>query len=164
LPDGIQMRLQGVQGAGQAVVVALRRLQPQHVREHRFRHPRLHMHQRLGRGQPIEDQHQSYASGIQILGAGPRRVAVVIDDRAPPPPRRLQPSLPRSYHRAKSRLSGVDKHSVESEIPIRLCNYTHVYKYDSITPELDFMPATATEAEIAAFSLRRGDVLITKDS
>lgn len=62
------------------------------------------------------------------------------------------------------RLSGVDKHIFEDEIPIRLCNYTDVYNCNFITSDIDFMPATAKEAEIAAFALRKGDVLITKDS
>jgi type I restriction enzyme, S subunit len=60
--------------------------------------------------------------------------------------------------------SNVDKHSKDGETPVRLCNYTHVYYNDVITTSLDFMKATATADEIARFSLRAGDVLITKDS
>jgi type I restriction enzyme S subunit len=62
------------------------------------------------------------------------------------------------------RLSGVDKHTAEGETSVRLCNYTDVYNRDQIDSEISFMVATAREAEIAAFSLRAGDVLITKDS
>jgi type I restriction enzyme S subunit len=62
------------------------------------------------------------------------------------------------------RLSGVDKHTHAGEVPIRLCNYTDVYKRDAITMDIDFMHATATASEIANFRLRRSDVLITKDS
>lgn len=62
------------------------------------------------------------------------------------------------------RLSGVDKHSIEGETPVRLCNYTDVYNRDFITPDIDFMTATAKQSEIEAMTLRRGDVLITKDS
>lgn len=62
------------------------------------------------------------------------------------------------------RLSGVDKHSHDNELPVRLCNYTDVYKRDVITPDIEFMRATATAAEIAGFSLRKNDVLLTKDS
>lgn len=65
---------------------------------------------------------------------------------------------------AAVRLSGVDKHSVEGEIPIKLCNYTDVYKHEEITQTIDFMSATAKPAEITNLSLRSGDVLITKDS
>ena len=60
--------------------------------------------------------------------------------------------------------SGVDKKSVEDETPVRLCNYTDVYHRDRITVDIEFMEATATEAEIARFTLRPGDVVITKDS
>jgi type I restriction enzyme S subunit len=65
---------------------------------------------------------------------------------------------------AHVRLSGVDKHTIAGERAIRLCNYTDVYKNDFITQAIDFMPATARDAEIEAFALRVGDVLITKDS
>ena len=61
-------------------------------------------------------------------------------------------------------VSSVDKLSREDEIPIRLCNYTDVYNSEFITLALDFMRATATEAEIAKFGLLVGDVIITTDS
>jgi len=60
--------------------------------------------------------------------------------------------------------SSVDKHSKEDEEPIRLCNYTDVYNCDTILPGRDFMEATATRNEIAMFSLKKDDVIITKDS
>lgn len=60
--------------------------------------------------------------------------------------------------------SNVDKHSHPGEIPVQLCNYTDVYYNDRITSSLDFMSATATEAEIEKFTLRVGDVIFTKDS
>jgi len=62
------------------------------------------------------------------------------------------------------KFSGVDKHSKEDEEPVRLCNYTDVYNSNTILPNRDFMEATATKNEIAMFSLKRDDVLITKDS
>jgi type I restriction enzyme S subunit len=61
-------------------------------------------------------------------------------------------------------VSNVDKLSSSDEVPVRLCNYTDVYKNEFITPELDFMQATATEDEIAKFGLLVDDVIITKDS
>ncbi len=60
--------------------------------------------------------------------------------------------------------SNVDKHSFDEEIPVRLCNYVDVYKNDFITPDMEFMKATASQIEIEKFVLREGDVLITKDS
>lgn len=62
------------------------------------------------------------------------------------------------------RVSNVDKRSETGELPVRLCNYTDVYKNDYITDDLEFMRATASRAEIARFGLRIGDVIITKDS
>ena len=62
------------------------------------------------------------------------------------------------------RVSNVDKHSKDGELPVRLCNYTDVYKNSAITAEMPFMAATATQDEIAAFHIRVGDVIITKDS
>ena len=61
-------------------------------------------------------------------------------------------------------VSNVDKHSLEDETPVRLCNYTDVYKNDRVSPELELMSATATEDEIKKFHLEIGDVIITKDS
>lgn len=62
------------------------------------------------------------------------------------------------------RVSNVDKHKRDDEVPVRLCNYVDVYKNDRIHSEHNFMHATATRDEIKQFRLRRGDVLITKDS
>jgi type I restriction enzyme S subunit len=61
-------------------------------------------------------------------------------------------------------VSNVDKHTIEGEIPVQLCNYVDVYKNEVITNRLPFMRATATEEEIRRFRLRVGDVVITKDS
>lgn len=65
---------------------------------------------------------------------------------------------------ASIRLSNVDKKSVEGQVPVRLCNYVDVYYHEHITPDLEFMAATATPEQTQRFSLRAGDVLITKDS
>jgi type I restriction enzyme S subunit len=61
-------------------------------------------------------------------------------------------------------VSNVDKKSQPGEPPVRLCNYTDVFKRDTINPIQDFMPATAKPAQIEKFGLRVGDVIITKDS
>jgi type I restriction enzyme S subunit len=60
--------------------------------------------------------------------------------------------------------SNVDKKAVEGETPVLLCNYTDVYYNDRIVAGMDFMPATATDDQIAKFTLRAGDTIITKDS
>jgi type I restriction enzyme S subunit len=60
--------------------------------------------------------------------------------------------------------SNVDKHSLEDEEPVLLCNYTDVYYNEYIDDSIQFMEATATTEEIRKFTLKAGDVLITKDS
>ncbi len=61
-------------------------------------------------------------------------------------------------------VSNIDKHTIEGEISIRLCNYVDVYKNDRITASMSFMRATASQTEINQFRLQTGDVVITKDS
>lgn len=70
----------------------------------------------------------------------------------------------RLKHVALVQFSSVDKHAVDGEEPVHLCNYVDVYYNDFIKEGLDFMAATATRSEIERFQLRQGDVLITKDS
>ena len=63
-------------------------------------------------------------------------------------------------------ISGVDKKSKDGETPIKLCNFTDVYNNWAITKNLipTLMDATANEKEIDLFSLKKGQVAITKDS
>ncbi len=60
--------------------------------------------------------------------------------------------------------SGVDKKSLPGQKKVRLCNYMDVYNNNYITADIDFMRATASDAEIEKFSLNIGDIMITKDS
>jgi type I restriction enzyme S subunit len=60
--------------------------------------------------------------------------------------------------------SNVDKHSRDEEPSVRLCNYTDVYYSERITSAMTFMEATASEDQIAKFSLKADDTIITKDS
>jgi len=65
---------------------------------------------------------------------------------------------------ATIRVSNVDKKSLASEYPVRLCNYMDVYSGTYLDDEVEYMEATASAREIANFSLQTGDVVITKDS
>ena len=67
---------------------------------------------------------------------------------------------------ADVQLSSVNKKTVVGQPSVRLCNYTDVYYRDEIrrSHATAFMRATARESEIKRFELRKGDVLITKDS
>lgn len=60
--------------------------------------------------------------------------------------------------------SNVDKKSVEGEQAVYLCNYTDVYGNEKITKGIEFMEATAPASQIERFLIRKGDVLVTKDS
>ena len=62
------------------------------------------------------------------------------------------------------RFSNVDKITSSDEAPILLCNYLDVYNNEYIDDRIEFMPATATDKEIEKFTLKKGDVIITKDS
>lgn len=63
-------------------------------------------------------------------------------------------------------ISTVDKKSNEGERPVRLCNFVDVYRNWSIVPSMvnGMMLATAKEAQIEKFQLKKGQVAITKDS
>lgn len=62
------------------------------------------------------------------------------------------------------RLSNIDKHSVEEQPPVVLCNYVDVYKNELINRSIDFMAATASPQQVVRLTLKAGDVVITKDS
>ena len=86
---------------------------------------------------------------------------------SPPPGLESIPSdwgLTKLKHVADVRASNVDKKTHEDERAVRLCNYVDVYYEDRITSELNLMEATASPDEIQRFRLRRGDVVVTKDS
>jgi type I restriction enzyme S subunit len=60
--------------------------------------------------------------------------------------------------------SNIDKHTIEGEPEVRLCNYLDVYNNRRITSKIEFMTATATTAQIDRLTLSIGDVVVTKDS
>lgn len=70
------------------------------------------------------------------------------------------------YELASVDISSVDKKSKEDEKPVRLCNFTDVYKNWAITRYhySSLMKATAKDRDIDKFCLRKGQVAITKDS
>ena len=70
----------------------------------------------------------------------------------------------RLKHIADVHLSNVDKHMVEGQKVVRLCNYLDVYNNRLITSKIDFMSATASDQQIERLSLQKDDVIITKDS
>lgn len=79
-------------------------------------------------------------------------------------------SLPNDWERVRLSqvadvlFSNVDKHTLDEETPVRLCNYVDVYKNEEITSSIAFMEASAQASEIQRFQIQPGDVLATKDS
>lgn len=63
-------------------------------------------------------------------------------------------------------ISNVDKKTKEGETSVRLCNFTDVYYNWAVTKEMisSFMEASASEKQIDRFSLKKGQVALTKDS
>lgn len=67
-------------------------------------------------------------------------------------------------HITDVKISNVDKKRKPEEPEVLLCNYTDVYNNEYITHDLDFMKATASIEQIKKLSLKKGDIIITKDS
>ncbi len=67
---------------------------------------------------------------------------------------------------ADVKLSNVDKKTNVGERPVRLCNYTDVYKNTFINSykSKDFMIASCNDNEYEKFVLKKGQFAITKDS
>jgi len=61
-------------------------------------------------------------------------------------------------------LSNIDKHTVEGQQRVSLCNYLDVYRNERISSSINFMQATASDDQIERLGLIEGDVIITKDS
>ena len=67
---------------------------------------------------------------------------------------------------ARVEISGVDKKSKPGQKNVRLCNFVDVYHNWAITQDMrdSFMEATASDKEIEALSIKKGQVAFTKDS
>ena len=67
---------------------------------------------------------------------------------------------------ARVEISGVDKKSKTGQKSVRLCNFVDVYHNWAITQDMrdSFMEATASDKEIEALSIKKGQVAFTKDS
>ena len=63
-------------------------------------------------------------------------------------------------------ISGVDKKSKPGETQVRLCNFVDVYYNWAVTKSMtdNFMVATANNNQIEKFTIKKGQVAITKDS
>lgn len=61
-------------------------------------------------------------------------------------------------------MSNVDKKNHSHEKEVLLCNYLDVYENEYIKDSLNFLSATASDVEIEKFLIKKGDVIVTKDS
>jgi len=62
------------------------------------------------------------------------------------------------------RASNVDKHLFDTEKRVYLCNYTDVYYNEYIDKTTPLKIGSCTEDEYIKFKVKKGDVIITKDS
>jgi type I restriction enzyme, S subunit len=67
-------------------------------------------------------------------------------------------------HHSELNISSVDKHIFDDEISVRVCNYTDVYYNQFISNSLELRVGSCTKIEFNKFLLKKGDVIITKDS
>lgn len=62
------------------------------------------------------------------------------------------------------RMSSVDKHIHENEKQVLVCNYTDVYYNQIIDKTIELRQGSCSEDEYEKFKVKKGDVIITKDS
>lgn len=86
-------------------------------------------------------------SGVEWLGEIPRHWVV----------KRLK-------YVASVRASNVDKTSKETETEISLLHSREIYYHEFLGSDIPFLDATATIQQIEMFELKKGDVVVTKDS
>ncbi|CAH0336604.1 hypothetical protein FVB9288_02312 [Flavobacterium sp. CECT 9288] len=67
-------------------------------------------------------------------------------------------------HIASTSFSSVDRHEYTEEIKVSICHYPDAYKNDKINNLTSLSTGTCTEAEFEKFQLKKGQVIITKDS
>jgi type I restriction enzyme S subunit len=67
-------------------------------------------------------------------------------------------------HNSELKISSVDKHVYDDEIQVTVCNYTDVYYNEFITTNLEMRKGSCTIEEFNKYKLKKGDVIITKDS
>lgn len=65
---------------------------------------------------------------------------------------------------ARVQASNVDKITDSKDPEVLLCNYVDVYKNEYINDSINFMRSTASREQIKKVGLKKGDVLLTKDS
>ena len=65
---------------------------------------------------------------------------------------------------ASTKFSSVDRHEYEEERKVSVCHYPQAYKNEKINSKTELGVGTCTEKEFENFALKKGQVIITKDS
>src|ERR1035437_4202870 len=65
---------------------------------------------------------------------------------------------------ADIKFSSVDRHEYKDEIPVSVCHYPQAYKNEKINSETHLSLGTCNQNELDSFALKKGQVIITKDS
>lgn len=60
--------------------------------------------------------------------------------------------------------SSVDRHIYDNEKQVNICHYTDVYRNEYVNEKTKLPQGTCSEIEYQKFSLKDGDIIITKDS
>jgi type I restriction enzyme S subunit len=60
--------------------------------------------------------------------------------------------------------SSVDRHQYEDELKVNICHYPDAYKNDKILTKTKLSKGTCTVSEFEKYQLKKGQVIITKDS
>ena len=67
-------------------------------------------------------------------------------------------------HIADISFSSVDRHEYNDELKVSICHYPDAYKNDKINSETALSSGTCTSLEYEKYQLKKGQVIITKDS
>lgn len=67
-------------------------------------------------------------------------------------------------HIADISFSSVDRHEYNDELKVSICHYPDAYKNDKINSETVLSSGTCTSLEYEKYQLKKGQVIITKDS
>ena len=65
---------------------------------------------------------------------------------------------------SKVQFSSVDRHVKEEEKKVLVCHYPDVYYNETITSSTELNEGSCSEQEYDTYRLKKGDVIITKDS
>ncbi len=93
-------------------------------------------------------------SGVECLPAGQAGLGLIPEGW----------EVRRLKYLANVSFSSIDKHVHQYEEKVHVCDYTNVYYGEKIKSKQGFRKGTCSKDELEHYHLRKGDVIITKDS